>query len=37
MIDWINIALRTLMCLAFLVLVLRPMLPEDFAKHLKYR
>ena len=26
MIDWINIALRTLMCLAFLVLVLRPML-----------
>ncbi len=26
MIDWINIALRTLMCLAFLVLVLRPMM-----------
>lgn len=26
MIDWVNIALRTLMCLAFLVLVLRPMM-----------
>lgn len=26
MIDWINIVLRTLMCLAFLVLVLRPMM-----------
>jgi hypothetical protein len=26
MIDWVNIVLRTLMCLAFLVLVLRPMM-----------
>ena len=26
MIDWVNILLRTLMCLAFLVLVLRPMM-----------
>ncbi|MFZ9665589.1 MAG: hypothetical protein ACO3AU_08035 [Limnohabitans sp.] len=26
MIDWVNIVLRTLMCLAFLVLVLSPMM-----------
>jgi DNA-binding protein YbaB len=26
MIDWVNIVLRTLMCMAFLVLVLRPMM-----------
>ena len=26
MIDWVNIGLRTMMCLAFLVLVLRPMM-----------
>lgn len=26
MIDWVNIALRTMMCLAFLLLVLRPMM-----------
>ena len=26
MLDWVNIVLRTLMCLAFLVLVVRPMM-----------